>query len=140
VIRLGTAIAPLATAAADTSIITPQVSAVVRYNITPVDGLFETGAITYVLEVTSRGAVSTRVVQFELSTGTETDVVGPFEVSASPASGFSTASHLGMLPDAALMDFVNCAYYVEATLTASAIEVGNPAEIAAIKVYADNTR
>ena len=37
------------------------------------------------------------------------------------------------------MDFVNCAYYVEATLTASAIVVGNPAEIANIKVYATNT-
>jgi hypothetical protein len=34
------------------------------------------------------------------------------------------------------MDFVNCAYYVEATLTASAIAVGNPAEIAVVKVYA----
>jgi hypothetical protein len=34
------------------------------------------------------------------------------------------------------MDFVNCAYYVEATLTASAIVVGNPAEIAVVKVFA----
>jgi hypothetical protein len=37
------------------------------------------------------------------------------------------------------MDFVTCAYYVEATLTASAIVAGNPAEIAAVKVYASTT-
>jgi aryl-alcohol dehydrogenase (NADP+) len=34
------------------------------------------------------------------------------------------------------LDFVNFAYYVEATLSASAIVVGNPAEIAVVKVMA----
>ena len=33
-----------------------------------------------------------------------------------------------------VMDFVRCAYYVEATLTASAIVVGHPAEIAVVRV------
>ena len=35
--------------------------------------------------------------------------------------------------------FVTCAYYVEATLTASAIVVGNAAEIAAVKVHASTS-
>ena len=34
------------------------------------------------------------------------------------------------------MDFVDFAYDVEATLSASAIVVGNPAEIAVVKVMA----
>lgn len=38
--------------------------------------------------------------------------------------------------DSALLDFVNCAYYVEATLTASAVSIGNPAAIGAVKVFA----
>jgi hypothetical protein len=38
--------------------------------------------------------------------------------------------------DSPVMDFVNNAYYVEATLTASAIVIGNPAEIAVVKIYA----
>jgi hypothetical protein len=60
-----------------------------------------------------------------------------FDGSSSPASGFTTAGiETGL---ATVMDFVTCAYYVEATLTASAIVVGNPAEIAAVKVYASTT-
>jgi len=135
VLTLGHGIAPPpATAAEDPSIIRPQISAVVRYNITPVDGLFVEGKpFVYVLQLTYRGTVRARLVQFDYSTGTETDLVH-FDGSSSPASGFTT---MGMETGlATVMDFVNCAYYVEATLTASAIVAGNPAEIAAVKVYA----
>jgi hypothetical protein len=53
VITLGHGIAPPpATAAEDPSIVTPQVSAVVRYNVTPVDGLFVTGTFVYLLQLT----------------------------------------------------------------------------------------
>jgi len=133
VITLGHGIAPPPAAAAeDPSIVTPQVSAVVRYNITPVDGLYATGTFVYILELTYRGAVRARLVQFDLSSGTETNLT-QFDGSSSPASGFTTIRHeTGVMP---VMDFVNCAYYVEATLTASAIVAGNPAEIAAVKVY-----
>ena len=138
VIALGHGIAPpLAAGAADPSIITPQISAVVRYNVTPVDALFpDAQPFVYVLQLTYRGNVHARLVQFDHSTGAETDLVH-FDGSSSPASGFTTASiETGL---ATVMDFVTSAYYVEATLTASAIVAGSPAEIAALKVYASTT-
>lgn len=137
VITVGHGIAPPpGSAAEDPSIVTPQISAVVRYNVTPVDGLFAEGLFVYVLQLTYRGTVHARLVQFDHSTGTETDLVH-FDGSSSPASGFTTTGiETGL---ATVMDFVNCAYYVEATLTASAIVAGNPAEIAAVKVYASTT-
>jgi hypothetical protein len=137
VISLGHGIAPLpATAAEDPSIVTPQISAVVRYNITPVEGLFvpDGQTLAYVLELIYRGKIHARLVQFDLSTGTETDLV-EFDISSSPAFGFTTG--VIEIDGASAMNFVTCAYYVEATLTASAIVVGNPAEIAAIKLHAE---
>jgi hypothetical protein len=38
--------------------------------------------------------------------------------------------------DSPVMNFVNFAYYVEATLTAPGIIIGNPAKVAAVKVFA----
>lgn len=137
VITLGHGIAPPpATAAEDPSIGLPHISAVVRYNVTPVDGLFAEGLFVYVLQLTYRGAVQARLVQFDHSTGTETELVH-FDGSSSPVSGFTTTGSATGL--ATVMDFVTCAYYVEATLTASAIVAGNPAEIAAVKVFASTT-
>lgn len=130
VIQLGTGIAPPAAAAEDPSIITRQMSAVVRYNITPVDGLFVTGGLyVYILQVRFRGTVSGRLVQFDVSSGTETDLA-QFDRSSPDFTTEYTETAVETV-----LDFVNCAYYVEATLTASATVVGNPAEIAAIKVY-----
>jgi hypothetical protein len=137
VISLGTGIAPPpATAAEDPSIVTREISAVVRYNITPVDGLFATGLFAYVLQLTARGAVGARLVQFDLSSGTETDLVQFAPGFPSPPGGGFTTIGDETAPTSTVMDFVNCAYYVEATLTASATVVGNPAEIAAVKVFA----
>ena len=45
-------------------------SAVVRYNVTPVDGLFATGLFVYVLQLTYRGTVSVRLVQVDHQSGT----------------------------------------------------------------------
>jgi hypothetical protein len=139
VITLGRGITPPpASAAEDPSIVMPEVSAVVRYNITAVDGLFPTTELfIYVLELTYRGRVRARLTQFDRSSGTETDLMHFDSANFQPVDGFATnASAEG--PPAAVMDFVNCAYYVEATLTASAIAVGNPAEIAVVRVYASN--
>jgi hypothetical protein len=140
VISLGHGIAPPhAAAAEDPSIVTPQVSAVVRYNITPVDGLFVDGQLfVYVLQLTYRGNVHARLVQFDHSTGTETDLVH-FDGTSPPASGSGFTTRGMETGLAKLMNFLTCAYYVEATLTTSAIVAGNPAEIAAIKVYASTT-
>lgn len=138
VITLGHGIEPPpAPAAQGPSIGIPEVSAVVRYNVTPVEGLFATGLFVYVLELTYRGKVHARLVQFDRTSGTETELVHFDGVSSPPAPGFTTAGiETGI---ATVMDFVNCAYYVEATLTAPALGVGNPAEIAAVKVFASPT-
>jgi len=139
VIELGTGTSvapPPAAAAEDPSIVTRQISAVVRYNITPVDGLFATGTFAYVLQLTHRGDVGVRLIQFDHTSGNETDLI-QFGNSSSPPSVYATVTSETL--NATEMDFVNCAYYVEATLTASATVVGNPAAIADIKVYATNT-
>lgn len=136
VIALGHDVVPPAAGAADEpSVVFPQDHAVVRYNITPVDGLFPSSPFHYALQVTYRGAIRARLVQFDLSTGAETDLLHFDSASFPPAHSFVTNGGTTTF-ESSVMDFVNYAYYVEATLTASAIVVGNPAEIAVVKVYA----
>jgi len=141
VITLGHDVAPPSLEAEDPSIGFPPSTAVVRYNVTPVDGLFpvdDMGPIThfhYVLQLTYRGTVRARLVQFDLSSGTEKDLIQFDSASFAPAHSFATNSGTTTF-DSSVMDFVNFAYYVEATLSASAIVVGNPAEIAVVKVMA----
>jgi hypothetical protein len=142
VITLGVDVAPpVGLAAQDPSVVLPPRTAVVRYNVTPVDGLFpvdDMGLVTrfhYVLQLTYRGRVRARLVQFDLSSGTEKDLLQFDSASFAPAHRFATNGGTTRC-DSAVMDFVNFAYYVEATLSASAIVVGNPAEIAVVKVLA----
>jgi hypothetical protein len=133
VITLGRGIEPPPPGAAeDPSFVIPEISAVVRYNVTAVDGLFPAESLFYELELTYRGMVRARLVQFDTSSGTETEVARFDSADFSPADGFVT--NLGRPDRQIVMDFVHCAYYVEATLTASAIAVGNPAEIAVVRV------
>lgn len=142
VITLGHDVAPpVNLVAEDPSVGFPPSTAVVRYNVTPVDGLFpvdDMGPIThfhYVLQLTYRGTVRARLVQFDLSSGTEKDLLQFDSASFAPAHSFATNGGTTTF-DSSVMDFVNFAYYVEATLSASAIVVGNPAEIAVVKVFA----
>jgi hypothetical protein len=136
VIALGHDIAPpMSNAAEDPSIVFPPSTAVVRYNVTPVDGLFPASPFHYVLQLTYRGTVRARLTQFDLSSGAETDLLHFDSASFAPAHTFVTNSGTTTF-DSSVMDFVNCAFYVEATLSASAIVVGNPAEIAVVKVHA----
>ena len=139
VITLGRGITPPpASVAEDPSVVQPEVSAVVRYNITAVDGLFPTTELfAYLMELTYRGKVRARLVQFDRSSGTETDLLHFDSADFPPADGFATNGSLAG-PPVAVMDFVNCAYYVEATLTASAIVVGHPAEVAVVRVSASS--
>jgi hypothetical protein len=141
VISLGQSIAPPASAASpasaaeEPSIGLPTTSAVVRYNVTPVDGLFPAGLFHYVLQFTYKGRVHARLGQFSVLTGEDTDVLHFDSASFPPAHTFTT--NAGTTTDESTwLDFVNCAYYVEATLTASAVAVGNPAAIGAIKIIA----
>ncbi len=134
VVALGHDIAPPATAAPDPSIVIPPVTAVVRYNLTPVDGLFPPSTVDrfrYQLQLRYRGTVRARLVQVDLYSGEETDLLD----AAFPAAPSFVVNSIAPDEDSSVMDFGNFAYYVEATLSASAIIVGNPAEIAIVKVY-----
>jgi hypothetical protein len=139
VISLGVGIAPPPPSAAaeeESSIGFPTTSAVVRYNITPVAGLFPADRrFHYVLQLTYKGTVRARLGQFNVLTDTDTDVLHFDSASFPPAHTFATNSG-STTDDSAVLDFVNCAYYVEATLTASAVAIGNPAAIGAVKVFA----
>ena len=139
VISLGGGIAPPPAGAAaeeELSIGLPTTSAIVRYNITPVAGLFPADRrFHYVLQLTYKGTVKARLGQFNVLTGADTDVLRFDSASFPPAHTFATNSG-STADDSAVLDFVNCAYYVEATLTASAVTIGNPAAIGAVKVFA----
>jgi hypothetical protein len=121
----------------------PTVQAVVRYNVTPVDGLFPPGSFFgYDLKIRYRGQITARLMQVDINTGEETQLIpfGPpppqpyFPVTA----GFTVNSAPGQQPThphpVPFLDFVNHAYYVEATLIASELVLGNPAAISIIKI------
>ena len=88
----------------------------------------------YQLQVCYRGVVRARLVQVALADGAENDLLH-FDSTAYPPAHTFVANVATTTDSSTPMDFVNFAYYVEATLSASAIVVGNPAEIAVIKVY-----
>lgn len=135
VVSLGQDLAPpAASAPEDPSVVLPEISAVVRYNVTPVDGLFPTVRFHYQLELTYRGKVRARLVQVDRSSGAEIDLLNAsFPPTDSFVTGFASTPPRD---PSSVMDFVNFAFYVEATLTAPELTVGNPAEIAVVKVVA----
>jgi len=137
VIALGHEIAPpAASEPEDPRAVIPLATATVRYNVTPVDGLFAvTSNFRYTLQLTYRGKVRARLVQVDHWTGVETDLLH-FDSASFPPAPSLVMNSTATTNDSSVMDFVNSAYYVEATLTASAIAVGNPAEIAVVKIYA----
>jgi hypothetical protein len=142
VVSLGHDLAPpIDSASEDPSVTFPNASAVVRYNITPVDGLFLPSGVHFqwMLQFCYRGTVRARLVQVALNSGAEITLLHFDSASFAPADtlvmNYSTTSDDSPV-DSPVMDFVNFAYYVEATLTASAIVVGNPAQIAVVKVVA----
>jgi hypothetical protein len=137
VIALGRDIVKSAASAPDDSAAVPPITAIVRYNITPVDGLFPASATPldrfhYRLQLLYRGTVRARLVQVSLANGADHDLLHFDSTDFPPAHSFVTQSTGQSL--SSVMDFVNLAYYVEATLIASAIVAGNPAEIAVIQV------
>jgi hypothetical protein len=138
VISLGHSIAPPAGTAGDPSIVLPRLTATVRYNVTPVDGLFPTDPFAYMLQVTYQGTVQARLVQVDLYSGAEVDLLHFDSASFPPASSF--VMNASAAPDESkVMDFVNFAYYVEATLSTVELLATHPAQIAVVKVYASPT-
>ena len=140
IIQLGVDISPppLAAAARPLSPIGfPTIQAVARYNVTPVDGVFfnqvASNKFHYGLELRYLGHVTAKLREVDLHTGNDPDeglilfdkTSPSFKVETAFASQFE-----------GVLDFVNKAYYVEATLAAPALVVGHPAAISIIKVVA----
>jgi hypothetical protein len=74
----------------------------------------------------NRGTVRARLVQVDLLNGAaEMDLVHFDSTAFPPAHSFVTNA-APSAEDSSVMDFVNFAYYVEATLTAPEITIGNP--------------
>lgn len=119
----------------------PTTSAVVRYNVTPVDGLFamppfgDAPSVEMTLRYLDTGSarVVAKLIEVDLASGAET-VRLTFD---SNAFAGSTGYHVNAVGDCNprwRFDFVKKAYYVEATLTTSAIFVGSAAGISIIKI------
>jgi hypothetical protein len=113
----------------------PTIEAVVRYNVTPVDGLFLTGKFKYQLQIRCRGQISARLMQVDIENGQETQLLpdGTNSFQASPDFQVQTVYPKD---DSTLLDFVTKAYYVEATLIAPEQAIGHPAAISIIKLMA----
>ena len=113
----------------------PTIQAVVRYNVTPVDGLFIEGKFKYQLQVRFRGRITAKLMQVDPENGTETQLILFDSNSFPPKPNFQVQS-VSAKNDSLLLDFINKAYYVEATLIAPELVIGNPAAISIIKVIA----
>lgn len=105
--------------AISTAPILTHIRAVVRYGVTPVDGITNPNSqLAYGLTLRYRdgaGQVTARLIQVEIATGTETPLVN-FE-RHSGKTVFQVDHEFGSFGE---LDFVNNAYYVELTLAAAA--------------------
>jgi len=141
IIQLGFDISPplpVAAAARPPSLVgLPTIQAVVRYNVTPVDGLFfdqvPSAPFHYGLELRYLGRVTAKLREVDLNTGNDPDP--PLIVFDKSSASFKVETVFAQHFEGVL-DFVNKAYYVEATLVAPALLVGHPAAISIIKLVA----
>jgi hypothetical protein len=133
-------VAAVAAAAPSSLLHLPMAQAVARYNVTAVDGLFNPAPFTYKLELRCRGQIAADLIEVDLASGLEkvrirfaSDNHTNFEVQ----SVLEDTSHMQPPSEHSVpFDFINKAYYVEATLTASALVVGHPAAISIIQISA----
>jgi hypothetical protein len=140
------------TPAGKRALILPQTqSAVIRYNVTPVDGLFTqkqqscTGQSCPALKLTLRflragssARVVANLIEVDLATGVET-VRLTFNSNTFPAADrYQVKSGPSSCGPDFLFDFKRKAYYIEATLTGSSIAIGSAAGIQMIKIETDS--
>jgi hypothetical protein len=115
----------------------PTIQAVVRYNVTPVDGLFfdqpASNKFHYGLELRYLGHVTAKLREVDLQTGNDPDQGLILFDKTSPSFKVETVFATQF---EGVLDFKNKAYYVEATLVAPALVVGHPAAISIIKLVA----
>jgi hypothetical protein len=128
-------------AAAPEGAVLNTIQAVVRYNVTPVDGLFISAKqFKYGLFIRFRNRVAVKLMEVDFETGTEKQILGfdsqnPTNANVQVAGNFKLARVFPQA-DSTPLDFVNKGYYVEAMLTAPLIATGSPAEISLIKIVA----
>lgn len=126
-------------------IISPTESAVIRYNVTPVDGLFASppggnapGApgiqlkLRY-LAVGLKAQVVAKLIEVDLATGVET-VRLTFNSNTFPAANGYQVQFAGECGPLWRFDFKNKSYCIEATLTHSSIVGTSAAGIQTIKI------
>lgn len=121
----------------------PTESAVVRYNVTPVDGLFTAspyGTGYNALGMTVRylavqGRVVVRLVEVDLYTGVEVERM-KFDSATQPAANGYVTRGVGYPLPNWKFDFVQKAYYIEATLSRSSIVAGGSAGLSIVKLNA----
>jgi hypothetical protein len=121
----------------------PTIQAVARYNVTSVDGLFNPGmtphslGFKYVLKLRCRGQVSANLIEVNTETGIEHTRIS-FSSDNKPGFEVQSAIENSGRESSVPFDFTKNAYYVEATLTASALVLGHPAAISIIQISAPN--
>jgi len=119
-------------------------TAVIRYNVTPVDGLFTLQAAPcnppvcafYGLTVRClavKGKVTANLIEIDLASGAET-VRLTFQSTSTPSNHYEVQFGPASFGPEFSFDFVNKAYYIEATLTASSIAINSAAGIQIIKI------
>jgi len=136
-------------AAQKPAIILPQQSqsAVIRYNVTPVDGLFaptkrtQPGSngfgpqlkLRYLAEGSS-AQVAAKLIEVDLTTGVETErlLFNSNNPPAAAAKGYQVKD--GLADCGGSFDFIRKAYYIEVTLTVSSLVVNSAAGIQMIKI------
>jgi hypothetical protein len=141
IVQLGTDILPPppASTAAQAGPPLPTQRAVVRYNVTPVDGLFfqqvPSLPFHYGLRLRYLGQVTAKLMEVDLATGSETELVH-FDSANFPASPQFQVQTAFAAHFEGVLDFVKKAYYIEATLVASGVVAGHAAAISIIKLIA----
>jgi len=138
---IGPASTPTATAgqptqaAQATTVLSETASAVIRYNITPVDGQFAAGGAIEMnlryLDVGRDAQVFVELIEVDFATGGENVRVKFDSNTVTGANGYHTVTVNACAPP---FDYVRKGYYVNVKLTHSAIIVGSAAGIQMIKV------
>lgn len=115
-------------------------SAVIRYNVVAVDGLFEQYMIGMKVRFLDEGdaQVIAKLIEVDIATGAEVTRL-TFDSDAAPVSSGYHAHEV--FADCSWpkepFDFVRKAYYIEATLTTSAIVVNSAAGIEIIQLHTE---
>lgn len=131
-----------AAAPASAAVLQQTESAVIRYNVTAVDGLFTSGGLQMTVRFLDEGPgarVVAKFIEVDLATGAESTRL-TFDSNA-PGVPVLKVYHVHRVADCSAtggrFDFVRKAYYIEATLTTSSILSGSAAGIQIIQLGKD---